>query len=800
MIAKVNFSIPHSNSFDYLIPERLAGVLKTGFRVLVPFGPRTLIGVIVKILEKSEYDRLKTIIEKVDEIPIYDQRMLTFTKWISDYYLCSWGEVLDASLPTGLKPKIEKTIGIQKSNYFNDLEENQKNWLLSLDNMKQTTVLKITRDSAKKKLLEEFRKKGVIEYKPVFLSNFEPEEKEEWLVIQPDEAETLNTRKESKTSKILEILKREKRVRRKDMTEMVPSASSVIALLIKKGAIVKEMVNTTDYLCDHQVFHDRFISLNEEQRTAADIIREQIRLRQFQPFLLHGVTGSGKTEVYLHAVRETIEQGRTTLILIPEISLTPQAVSRFRERFGERVAVLHSGMKEKERCREWWNIKNQRCDIVIGARSAIFAPLRNIGLIVVDEEHDSSYKQQETPFYNSRDAAVKMASDENAVVILGSATPSVESYYNVEQEKYCLLTLPKRANQRDLPKVDVISLREEERQKGAFYLSRYLVTKLRETLDAEKQALLFLNRRGYSAFLSCKECELPVLCDNCSIAMTWHKTRRSLMCHHCGSTRSYPSVCSACGNTSFNMEGIGTQRIERDLKILFPQAKTLRMDKDTVNLRGSLERHIDSINKKEVDFIIGTQLISKGHDFKHIGIVCVVMADMSLNIPDFRSSERSFQLISQVSGRAGRDEKGEGLTLVQSYNPNHFAIRSACENDYSSFFKQEIEVRKILDNPPFTRQILLRISEKNPAHVQETALSLGEILSRKAETDLFQMLGPAESPIQKVNNRYFWQILLKSSQIGHLKKLLRYLFWIQSEWKPKGSTRVSIDVDPYSMI
>ena len=409
-------------------------------------------------------------------------------------------------------------------------------------------------------------------------------------MFKAETAVGVRTRRGSKTSQILNILQKEKEVRRKNLMERIPSAGSAIQQLIRKKAIEREL-RKIPVSGDHlKILHDRFIDLNIDQENVVEKIVVAINSCKYTTFLLFGVTGSGKTEVYLYAVKEAIQRGKSALILIPEISLTPQAVSRFRERFGDRVAILHSGMSIRQRRVEWWKIKERRCDIVIGARSAIFAPLSNIGLIVVDEEHDSSYKQQETPFYNSRDAAVKIASDQNAVVILGSATPSIESFNNAETGKYSMLLLPKRANQKPLPHAEVINLKEERRQTGVFYLSRYLVTCLRENLNYGKQALIFLNRRGYASFLSCKGCELPVLCDNCSIAMTWHQSRNRLICHHCGFVQQYPKICVSCRGRFFKMEGIGTQRVERDLKVLFPRAAFSRMDRDTISGKGVLGR------------------------------------------------------------------------------------------------------------------------------------------------------------------------------------------------------------------
>lgn len=801
MIAKVALNIPFTDLFDYQIPQDFVDQIEPGVRVLVPLGSRRIIGLVVQIQQQSEFENLKAIIDKVDIEPVFSERLLYLSKWISDYYLCSWGEVSDASLPTGLKPKIIKKVNLDKTKAsFNKLIESEKKWLLLISGKKETIIQKRSDYHGFRSLFHKCKKNGLLKVQYVVEKAYEKNEVEPWLELNPEIADQVKTQKGSKANRIFELLKAENRIKKDVLLNEIETSRTVLNQLVKKQAVIEKLIEVQKVNDIDRIKTENFITLNSEQNEALHKITEGIKQKKFQSFLLHGITGSGKTEVYLYAVKETILQNRTALILIPEISLTPQAVKRFRDRFGDRIAVLHSGMAEKERCAEWWKVKEKKCDIVVGARSAIFAPLENIGLIVVDEEHDSSYKQQETPYYNARDVAVKMASEQKSIIILGSATPSIESYYNAKNSKYTLLVLSERANQKPLPSAEVINLKEEHRQLGVFYLSTYLVAKLKENYLDNKQALIFLNRRGYAAFLSCTSCGLPVLCNNCSIALTWHKKEQKLVCHHCGFSRGYLNSCPNCQAKTLRLEGIGTQRVERDLKILFPKAKFLRMDRDTVRKKGSLEINMDLINQHKVDFIIGTQLISKGHDFKHIGVVCIILADMSLNIPDFRSSERSFQLISQVSGRAGRDEQGKGRALIQSYNPNHFAIKSAKEHDFTAFYENEIAQRQMLENPPFKRQILLKISDQNAAHVKETAQQLGSFFEEYAANLKFQILGPIESPIQKINKRFYWQILLKGDSVIRMKKLIYYLFWEQNDWRPKGATRVVIDVDPYMML
>lgn len=801
MIARVALAVPHSLPFDYAIPDTLSLKIEKGSRVLVPFGYRVMTGVVVNFVEHSTFDRLKEILQVVDSTPLFSPFFLHFTEWISKYYLSPWGEVLDAAVPTGLKPKFKKILHVNKQlSGWDFLSKDDQDWLTFLDGKTDRQVNSGQLKGTPKKKFSNWLKENIIFWNYVIQNARQVGDLID--VIQPGEDFSNYTpRKGTKAEKIIEKLNQQTPLELKVVKETVPNSTSVIRQLVEKGVLKKSAVKKDEILNrEQEVSNNRFITLNEEQEVAVNTIKSAISEQQFRPFLLQGVTGSGKTEVYLYAVREVLEKGKRALILLPEISLTPQAVFRFKERFGNNIAVLHSGMAEGERCREWWKIKNKESSIVIGARSAIFAPLENIGLIVVDEEHDSSFKQQESPYYNARDVAVYLGRRFNATVILGSATPSVESMYNAEQNKYSRLLLTQRANQKAMPQAEIINLKTEQRQKGVFYLSRYLITQLRENLNQGRQALIFLNRRGYAAFLSCTACGLSYLCENCSIAMTWHKNSRQLTCHHCGYTHPYPSLCPDCKGTKFKYEGIGTQRVERDLQILFPNASFLRMDRDTVSKKGSLEANIEMINQKKVDFIIGTQLISKGHDFKHIGIVCIVLADMSLNIPDFRSSERAFQLISQVSGRAGRGEDGLGRSLIQTYNPEHYAVQSANKHCYESFYSKEIEMRRLLENPPFRRLILIKVSDENQKNASLTALEMTKEMQQQAKEIRVMVLGPIEAPIQRINKRFYWHILLKGEDIPKFKVNLLKMLLNRKGWNAKSSTRISIDVDPYYLL
>jgi len=801
MFVKVALSIPYSTPFDYLVPESLISRISIGLRVMVPFGSRKMVGAIVEIADQSLIEKLKPILSLVDQKPVYSTTMLEFTKWISSYYLCSWGEVLDAALPTALKPKLVKTVHVDHQRLRDlKLDETVRDSIMAIDGCRDSDALKRAGDNGVQRLFTDLRRKKILRSQYRLMEGAPGNLAEEWLQYRDDMGSTISVKKGSTASQLLELFRVNPAIPLRTIREQVPKSGSSIRRLILKFVLSRFSKPALAAACVTTIHDHLLLELNTEQQAAVTEISSGLNSGTYHTFLLHGVTGSGKTEIYLHAVREALRKERTVLILIPEISLTPQVVSRFRERFGGRIAVLHSGIAEGERAKQWWRIKNGSCDIVIGARSAIFAPLEKIGLIVGDEEHDTSIKQQESPYYTARDIAVKRARDHACVAILGSATPSIESYANATAGKYQLISLKHRVSQQQLPKSELIDLKTEKRQKGVFYLSSCLVDYLKANLEQGRQALIFLNRRGYAAFLSCAGCDQPVLCRNCSIALTWHQTRQRLVCHHCGYNQSYPKTCAYCGESAFRLEGVGTQRVERDLKLLFPQARFLRMDRDTVSRRGSLECHINRINNQEVDFVIGTQLISKGHDFKHIGIVCIILADMSLNIPDFRSSERSYQLISQVSGRAGRSDGNFGLALVQSYNPNHYAFQAAVKHDFTGFFLNETVLRQELQNPPFTRQILIRISHLDSQRAEEAASELACALRSGDSQTGFQLMGPIEAPLQKINNRYFWHILIKGTDMIPAKMQLKDLVFQHNGWRPKTGVRVAVDVDPMTML
>ena len=539
-----------------------------------------------------------------------------------------------------------------------------------------------------------------------------------------------------------------------------------------------------------------FCNLTFHQKEALCEIKSGIKVGKFKTYLLHGVTGSGKTEVYLQAINEVRKQGKGTIVLVPEISLTPQMVERFRRRFGDEISVLHSRLSRTERFREWRRVACSCSSIVIGARSAIFAPVKNLGLIVVDEEHSSSYKQMDSPRYNARDVAVYRARSEEAVVLLGSATPSIESFHNARSlNKYTCLSLPERVDNKKLPKVKLVDMREELKRKNKGIFSLSLKQAIKEKISKKEQIILFLNRRGFATFIQCQECGYAFRCPNCEISLTYHSKEKKIRCHYCNFSKQAPSTCPSCKGASLRLAGFGTQRIERELKDLFPEMKTLRMDLDTTRKKDSHQTIFSSFSKHEADCLIGTQMITKGLDFPRVTLVGVVLADTALNLPDFRAQENTFSLLSQVAGRSGRGEK-EGLVIIQSFTPENESILLACEHDYKNFYLREIVIREKLGYPPFNRLVRILIKSKNEEKLNETVSKIDEEMPALVNGLDIQALGPGPCLIYKLKREYRCQILLKGKRPSHLRHLAKS---IKDNFSSSG-VGLFIDVDPMGIL
>ena len=526
-------------------------------------------------------------------------------------------------------------------------------------------------------------------------------------------------------------------------------------------------------------------------------IEGALRSATFRAFLLHGVTGSGKTEVYLKSIDACLALGRSALLLVPEIALTPAVAGQFFHRFGDRVAILHSAFHDAERAEQWRRIRAGQASVVVGTRSGVFAPVRNLGLVVVDEEHDGSYKQQETPRYHGRDVAVMRAQAAGAVVVLGSATPSLESRYNADRKKYTLLELPERIEQRPMPDVELIDMRQEflETRKQTTF-SRRLVEAVRERLASGEQTMLLLNRRGFSSFVTCRSCGERMECINCSVTLTYHRRDRRMLCHYCNYAQKVPSVCQKCGSEHLHFIGVGSERVEEELHQNFPEARIARLDRDTVAGKRHFETILHGFRDGDFDILVGTQMIAKGHDIPNVTLVGIVSADIGLGMPDFRAAERTFQLLTQAAGRAGRGDR-PGIVLIQTINPDHYAVRYASGQDYQGFYEKELQFRRLMRYPPFSAlaNVLVRSEKQEDALAMST--ELGRLLDPAPEG--LKVLGPAEAPVSKLKREYRYQLLIKAASRKRLNEILQQLrrFAHERKWNP---TALVIDVDPLTLL
>ncbi|NOX97336.1 MAG: primosomal protein N' [Nitrospirae bacterium] len=540
-----------------------------------------------------------------------------------------------------------------------------------------------------------------------------------------------------------------------------------------------------------------FLIPTSEQQEALQLIEKCLHNRS-GVVLLHGVTGSGKTEVYLHAIARVLERGQQAIVLLPEISLTPQTVERFRSRFGERIALWHSRLSAGERYREWVRIREGKADIVIGARSAIFAPVKDLGLIVLDEEHETSYKQAETPKYHAREVALERARAAGAVVILGTATPSLESYFQAGRGNYKLAQLTRRVDDRVMPEVEIIDMRKELITRGnRSVFSFFLQQAIRETLERREQVILFLNRRGFSTFVLCRECGEVVRCKHCDVSLIYHSKTDRIHCHYCNCQQEKPQFCPECRSRKIGYLGVGTQKVENEVAKLFPQAILGRMDSDTMTRKGSHARMLNSFRKQEVDILIGTQMIAKGLDFPRVTLVGVVSADTALSLADFRAGERTFQLLTQVAGRTGRGDLG-GKVIVQTYNPEHYSIQSARLHDYAGFYRQEIKFRQELGYPPFKHLINITLQSPNQDRLIKLAQSLGKLLEAGAEKGV-EVLGPVPAPLPRLKSRWRWRIILKGNKVCQMREVVKESL-TQLKGPASRGVKILLDIDPMGML
>jgi primosomal protein N' (replication factor Y) len=804
-IVEVAVGLPVSSTFHYRIPEKMRDSLRIGMRVLVPFKGRKVTGFSIDLVEKPPKGvegKLREVEDLLDEAPLIDPQMLRFYRWISDYYLYPLGEVIKTGLPPGLQLKSELILGLTQDGTeslargdLQPLQEKVFKEIVRCGKVSLKKILRIFPGEVSKSQIFSWKSKGLLRI-DAGIEGKEVKPKFEKVVSYGGSASAQSISR--KQAEILNWLKEKRDVSYSELSKRFKSPSKSIQSLQAKGLLS---------LSTREVCRD--LSLRSElkpypkpdptpgQKGALDEIAEGIHSKRFSPFLIHGVTGSGKTEIYLRGIEEVLAQGREAIVLVPEISLTPQLLSRFKDRFGENLALLHSGLGRGERFDQWRRIWKGEVKIALGARSAIFAPFKNVGIIVVDEEHDASYKQEDKLKYHARDAAVVRAKQVEATLLLGSATPSLESFYNTEKGKFRLLNLPERIEGKPLPRVEVVDVRKEGN-----LLSEKLRIALQKNVEDKKQSLLFLNRRGFANFILCPECGQTFKCPNCSVTLTYHLRDRSLRCHYCDYRTQAPGDCPKCQGHRLQGMGTGTERLEQEVKSLFPQSQVGRMDRDTTSRRRSHLQILKRLESGSIDILIGTQMIVKGHDFPNVTFVGVVSADTSLHFPDFRSSERTFQLLTQVAGRAGRGEFS-GEVVIQTFNPDHYSILTAKDHDYMGFYKEEIQFRSALEYPPFSRLINFRLagnSEKRTKGMAEEMGRIGQFLLKKGYGKGIEILGPSSAPFAKMRGKFRWQMMAKGKShhlLHHFAK--EVVSRIEGQIKGVG-VHLDIDVDPVSVL
>jgi primosomal protein N' (replication factor Y) len=810
---EVAVSAPIGRPLTYLSPTDWQQQLIPGMRVLVPLGGRKITGYILSTVESAPYgQQLKEIYEVLDNRPLFPAEQVRFFKWIAKYYHYPIGEVIKTALPAGLTKKSGRRVLLTATGrkHITELVEAElKNtpWLSSLLEKGEisphvTGKLWPTKD---RRLLELWEENGWVTISSELIGGKAKTKTETCCALTEhlDSTESFKV-SEQKTINVLKSIAtatNRRFVPRREIVREYPGGGKGLRALAQKGIVLFE---------EQQVYRDPFgeyflerdipETLTIEQNNALDSILPAINKGAYSPFLLHGITGSGKTEVYLQAAAKALEQGKSVLVMVPEIALATQLEGHFLGRFGSRVALLHSGLTSGQRFDQWDRVVQGKADVVIGARSAVFAPLAKPGLIIVDEEHDSSYKQDDGLRYHGRDLAVLRASQSEAVVLLGSATPSVTSYYHASKGKYNLLELGKRIEDRPLPKVDVVNMQSIQTVSGRPpVFSPILINNLRENLAHGEQSLIFLNRRGFANFMICKDCGQTVQCRHCHISLTLHKAGDKLLCHYCGFTVPSKTMCSNCQSTSLSAIGLGTERLEQELSELFPAARIARLDRDTCLKRNDYIRILKAVHKGEIDILLGTQMITKGHHFPNVTLVGIVLADTGLGLPDFRAGERTFQLISQVTGRAGRGEK-PGRVIVQTFQPEHYSIKMAQNHDYPGMYERETELRKNLGYPPFSRIINIKIEGREEENVRDTAVRLVTLARKFQKESQPEILGPAPAPLTRLRDRYRWQILLKGEKFELLHGFLNNLEGDIATLGKAGKVKILVDVDPEYMM
>ena len=800
----VALPVPLDTAFTYRIADRMQPVI--GGRVLVPFRQQRLSGIVVSLHDHKLEVQTKNVIETLDSEPVLDSSLMRLGKWIADYYLVPLGEVFRTMLPLGAEFKRSISYRIAEAGH---LTLHQAGMSGSSTRSRRTpedqlAEFRVLDYLSERDVVREESLRAATRVSKAVLTGMV---RKKW-IVREDLSSARDAARMVKVA-ILGAVEGKLNVNQRTLIDTLAAAGgkvpvetlhapevprTTLGTLVKRGIvqIVEEPAEFTMSALKARTSPFDF-QFNPAQQEALKRIQESVNARKFSGMLLHGVTGSGKTAVYLAGMRSVLEAGRSAILLVPEIGLTPAVAADLHQIFGDQVAILHSALSDQERAEQWHRIKSGDARMVVGTRSAVFAPVSDLALIIVDEEQDSSYKQEETPRYHARDVAVMRAKMANAAVVLGSATPSLESYFNAKKNKYTLLELPDRVEKRPLPEVEIIDMRQEFQETGQEQvISRKLAQEIRERLDRKEQVMVLLNRRGYSPLVLCRTCGKTLECKNCAIALTHHKRSHRMECHYCGYVAAVPKACVHCGSEYVYFLGTGSEKLEELLHGMFPQARIGRLDRDTVRGREDFERALNALNEGELDLLVGTQMIAKGHDIHGVTLVGVVGADAALGFPDFRAAERTFQLLTQVAGRAGRGQT-PGKVILQTYFQEHYAVQYAATHDFAGFYDKELRFRSWMHDPPYSALANVRVRSDKRDEALEWSGILGKWFERTRHEGT-RVLGPAAAPIVRLKRDYRYHFVLKSASREKLNALLRSMLAYAVQQKiPR--TQVIVDVD-----
>ncbi len=822
MFAEIVFALPFRKTFTYYVPGELTQYAKVGVRAVAPFGKRTLTGFIVNITESTSLkkDELKHILDILDDKPVFNSKSIKFYQWLADYYLCSLGEALKLLVPQGTEVETKRKIVVDKK-FVQELliKEKKKDsvrfkLLIELSKKDEISFSSLQKAARKKNIYSHVRQlqnQGAITVIDEIEGAKVKAKTVKYVKLERSIAEIYSSfpeldRKSPRQVKILLKLIEAKGIYL-PVAELLHNTESSLSSLtgLERKGLVKIFEKEIDrrFKENYTEVHQNF-ELTSYQQDAVREISDPVNNGEFKTFLLHGVTGSGKTQVYIELAKQVLEKNKSVLILVPEISLTPQITSRFFNNFGDTVTVIHSRMSAGERFDSWRRVLKGKSKVIIGARSALFAPVSKFGLIVVDEEHDASYKSAEmTPKYNARDAAVVMGNIFNCPVVLGSATPSIESMYNAEIKKYQLISLPKRIDKAKLPKITYVNIgHEKNKSRSETVFSKVLVDKIEDRLNKKEGVIILQNRRGFSTQIYCSDCGEVEMCENCSVPVVYHINQNRIQCHYCGLTKPAPGACTHCGSLNIKYFGTGTERVEDELQFYFPNARIERIDSDSITKKSYLSNLLLSFSKGEIDILVGTQMVSKGLDFSRVTLVGVISAETTLWLPDFRADERTFQLLTQVAGRAGRS-RTEGEVIIQTYNEKHFVLRKVLENDYTGFYTKEISDREKLGYPPYTRIVLIEAKDTSMDKAKGAISDFyKEIIKYK---NFLNISEPTTAQIFKLMNNYRYHILIKSSKEkdpgGAILRKSILESWIEFNKRSRyKDVRLFYDVDPQSIM